>query len=124
MRCVIDLGPIMGVADIMQRHAVAVHDSPRLLVDIGLPAAAIAWFQREPPGEHKPAAEKRRPELPPHATHEDDRSQNCDPECPCRENVDRREIVIDSRDSPNCATQCDEPSDSPPQSARHANDQT
>src|SRR5438067_10532939 len=57
-RGVVGLGPVVAVADVVQRYFVALNVGPRFLGHIRLPVAVVGRRKRQPPDEH--AAKKKR----------------------------------------------------------------
>src|SRR5438477_3050906 len=55
-RRVVGLGPVIAVADVVQRYFVALNVGPRFLGHVRLPVAIVGRRKRQPPDEH--AAEK------------------------------------------------------------------
>src|SRR5437763_6651951 len=58
MRGVVGLGPVVAVADVVQRYFVALNVGPRFLGHVRLPVAIVGRRKRQPPDEH--AAKKKR----------------------------------------------------------------
>src|SRR5947207_5081624 len=58
MRGVVGLGPVVAVADVVQRYFVALNVGPRFLGHVRLPVAILVRIKRQPPDEH--AAKKKR----------------------------------------------------------------
>src|SRR6266704_1003111 len=58
MRGVVGLGPVIAVADVVQRYFVALNFGPRFLGHIRLPVTIVGRRKRQPPDEH--ATKKKR----------------------------------------------------------------
>src|SRR5213080_405810 len=58
MRGVVGLGPVVAVADVVQRYFVALNVGPRFLGYIRLPVAIVGRRKRQPPDEHENKANR------------------------------------------------------------------